>query len=239
MVDIVTSADMYNAFLTELNKEFTGTVFPDEFQQIINHVQIDYVQNRYFNVEGTEKRIDDLRTLVVVDETILNTGANVAGQELFLLPYNPNANVVTPKNPSGQNNGYMFMLACSLKLQFVNSPCGNTGISELRKAKPMRSDKKYEILRDPFNKPTEERLYYQVTGDSFVVFTGTQSYAVEAHIDYLRYPRKIELVNNQVDCELPLHARQEMVRMAVTRKLEEIQSNRFQSNTIENSKVAQ
>jgi hypothetical protein len=239
MTDIITAQDMYRAFLVELNKEVTGTVFPDEFEGIINHTQIDYIQNRYFNVEGTEKRTDDLRMLTVIDETILNTGAPVAGQELFVLPYNPNANVVTPKNPSGTNNGYMFMLAVGLKLQYVNSPCKYTGVSGILKSKPMKSDKKYEILRDPFNRPTEDRLYYQITGDSFVVFTGTQSFVTEAHIDYVRYPRKIQLIGTPVDCELPLHSRQELVRMAVSRKLEEIESRRFQTNTIENNQVIQ
>jgi hypothetical protein len=238
MVDIVTPQDMYRAFLVELNKEVTGTVFPDEFEGIINHTQIDYIQNRYFNVEGTEKRTDDLRSITVLDETIFNTGAPVAGQELFLLPYSPTANVVTPKNPSGTNNGYMFMLNVGLKLQYVNSPCSYSGVSTILMAKPMKSDKRYAIIRDPFNRPAEDRLYYQITNDSFVVFTGTQSFVTEAHIDYIRYPQKIDLTLN-TPCELPLHARQEIVRMAVTRKIEEIQSPRFQTNTIENNSVIQ
>lgn len=236
-MSVVTVQDMYDLMLDELNKENTGTVFPDEFERLINSSQLDYVTNRYYNVETTEKRTDDLRTLTILDETILNTGLPVAGGELFLLPYNPNANVVTPKNPSGTNHGYLFMLAVSLIVQYQNSPCAYSGTSGLLKAKPMKSDKKYEIIRDPYNRPTEDRLYYQITGDSFVVFTGTQSFATAAHIDYIRYPRKIEIVNATVDCELPLHARQEIVRMAVTRKLEEIESRRFQSNTVENSKV--
>ncbi|MEO7397228.1 MAG: hypothetical protein ABIW84_01555 [Ilumatobacteraceae bacterium] len=235
---IVTAQDMYQFFLTELNKEFTGSVFPDEFERLINTVQIDFVENRYYNVEMSEKRIDDLRILMVIDEVIFNTGPNIAGQEVFLLPYNPNGFVTTPKNPTGTNHGYMFLLAVAFKLQYVKNKCGLTGLSEVIKSKPMRSDKRHEVKRDPFNRPTDERVYYQESGDRLILYTGTSSYGAEAHIDYLRYPRDISILSNpNVDCELPLHARQEMVRMAVKRKLEEIQSPRYQSNTIENNQV--
>lgn len=235
---IVTAQDMYEFFLTELNKEFTGSVFPDEFEKLINTVQIDFIENRYFNVEGSQKRIDDIRTLVIVDEVVFNTGANIAGQEIFALPYDPNANVVTPKNPSGTNRGYLFLMAAAFKINYVNNICSLTGVSELLKAKPMRADKRHEITRDPFNKPTDERLYYQESGDTLLLFTGTSSYGTEVHIDYIRYPRDISVTGSpNVDCELPLHARQEIVRMAVKRKLEEIESPRFQSNTVENNNV--
>src|SRR3972149_10343470 len=175
---VVTGQDMYDALNEGLNKEQTGTVFPDEFEILINKSQIEVIENRYFSVEGTQKRIDDLRELMVLDELVVNTGPAVAGQEIFLLPYNPNANVITPKNPSGTNNGYLFMLAAAFQIQYLNSPCNSTGLSLLIKAKPMRSDKRYEIVRDPFNRPSEERLYYQINGDQVKLYTGTQSFGV-------------------------------------------------------------
>ena len=234
---IITVQDMYDAFLSNLNKDKTGTVFPEEFEILINQAQMDYIKNKYDAVELTEKRIDDLREIVILDELIPNTGANIAGQELFALPYNANAFVVTPKNPSGTNHGYLFMLRCALSIQYVNSPCAQSGISPYMKTKVMTSDKRNEISRDPFNKPTEERLYYQTTGDTLICFTGTQSYGVNVQIDYLRYPRDIQIVNAQVDCELAVHARQEIVNIAVRKKLQQIESPRYQGDLIEQRQV--
>tara|TARA_R110000868_G_scaffold78892_1_gene224656 strand:- start:665 stop:1378 length:714 start_codon:yes stop_codon:yes gene_type:complete len=230
---IVTAQQMYDALLDILNKDNTGTVYPEEFETLINAAQLEFIENKYDAAELTQKRIDDLREIVILQETIANTGPNVAGQEIFLLPYDPNAFVITPKNPSGTNNGYMFMLRASFELQYVNNICGYTGTSELLKSKVMTSDRRDEITRDPFNKPKDERLYYQLTGDRMILFTGTQSYGVSTNIDYIRYPRTIQIVNAQVDCELALHARKEIVDIAARKKLEQIQSPRYQTNVVE------
>lgn len=230
---IVTAQDMYNYVLDVLNKDNTGTVYPEEFELLINAAQVEFIENKYDAAELTEKRIDDLREIVVLNEVIANTGGAAPGQEIFQLPYNPNANVVTPKNPSGTNRGYMFMLRASFSINYVNNICGLTGVSEFLKAKVMTSDRRDEITRDPFNKPKDERLYYQTTGDTLILFTGSQSYGVSANIDYIRYPRKIEIVNAQVDCELALHARKEVCDIAARKKLEQIESRRYQTNIVE------
>jgi hypothetical protein len=229
---IITAADMYVSFLQFLNKEKTGTVYPEEFNVLINAAQMEFIKNRYTEVEGTQKRIDDLKEITVLSEIIPNTGASVAGGEIFLLPYDPNAFVVTPKNPSGTNHGYLFMLRTGIFLQYVNNKCF-TGVSTMLKAKPMTADKRGEIARDPFNKPTDERLYYELNGQQFNVYAGGSSYAIAASIDYLRYPSDIDVILN-IDCELSLHARQEIVDIAVRKKLEQIESPRYQSNTAEN-----
>jgi hypothetical protein len=229
---IISAADMYNAFLQFLNKEKTGTVYPEEFNVLINAAQMEFIKNRYTKVEGTQKRIDDLKEITVLQEIITNTGTLTPGGEIFLLPYSATGFVVTPKNPSGTNHGYLFMLRTGLFIQYVNNPCF-TGVSTMLKAKPMTADKREEIMRDPFNKPTDERLYYELNGQQFNVYTGGQSFALRASIDYLRYPSDIDVILN-VDCELSIHARQEIVDIAVRKKLEQIESPRYQSNTVEN-----
>lgn len=234
---IVTAIDMYNATLDGLNKEKTGTVFPDEWEVLINESQMNYIKNAYAKVEGTEKRIDDLKEITILDEIINNTGANVAGQEIFSLPYSSTGFVTTTKNPSGTNHGYLFMLRCGFKIAYVGNKCFSGTSAKYLKSKPMRADKRGEIERDPFNKPTDERLYHELSGNNIVLFTGTSSYGVQASIDYLRYPRKIEIVNTPVDCELSIHARQEIVDMAIRRKLEQIESRRYPTNINENKSV--
>ena len=234
---IRTATDMYNATLEFLNKEATASLSPEEFEIMVNAAQLEYVKNRYDEAEKTQKRIDDLRSIMVINESILNSGANVAASEVFELPYDDAGFVTTAKNPTGTNHGYLFMLNCALKLSYVNNKCGFTGISEFLKAKPMKADKRNEIERDPFNRPTDERLYYQETGDQVIVFTGTQSFATEARIDYLRYPVDIQIVTSVVDSELPIHARTEIVDIVVRKVLENIESQRYSTNLNENNKI--
>lgn len=237
MATIITAQDMYDAVLDGLNKNQTGTIFPDEFDLLINEAQLETVVNKYEQAEKTQKRIDDLRTLEIIGEIIVNTGASAPGGEIFALPYNPNVNVVTPKNPSGENKGYLFLLRASFKIQYVNNSC-YTGISEWLKSKVMRSDVRDEIARDPFNKPTDERLYHQTTGDTLILFTGGQSFGLSANIDYLRYPRDISVTTSpNVDCELPLHMRKEIVDIAIRKRLELIESQRYPTKVNENRNV--
>jgi hypothetical protein len=213
---VVTAQDMYNAFLLELDKYNTHTVYPDEWEIIINKVQLDVIENRYSEVEEIQKRMDDLRILKTVS-TIPNSGNDVSGEEKFDLPVD-----------------YLHVLNIALDIDYVNDKCCRTGKSGFRKAKPMKSDKKYEIADDPFNKPTNDRLYYDLIGKEILPITGTESFASDCRMEYLRYPRDIEIVNQQVDCELPVHIRQEIVDVAVRQVLEQFESQRYQTTLNEN-----
>jgi len=235
---IRTAQQMYDATLEFYNKEQTGTIFPTEWDLLVNNCQHEVVKNRYHEVELIQKRIDDLRILHVVD-VIANTGNNVATEELFVLPYNDQAFVTTTGNPNGDNHGYMFMLNVSLKLNYVNNVCGLTGISDFLKAKVMKSDKRFEIVRDPWNKPKDERVYYEIIGNNVKVITGTDSWASECRMEYIRYPRDIRVSVPQVDCELPIHIREEIVDLCVRKKLQQSESPRYQGKMIEDAQSIQ
>lgn len=226
---IVTGTDMYNYVLEACNKEQTGTIFPSEFEYLINSAQLDVVKNRYAEIEFSQKRIDDLRVLVEGPSVVVNSGNNAPGEEVFSLPYQETIN-------SGDNHGYLFMLNVAFKLQYVNDNCGE-GESDWIKSKPMRTDRENEIERDPFNKPTTQRLYHALQGNELLAYTGSDSYAIEARIRYLRYPRYIEIDQTQVDCELPVHIRQEICDYALRKRLEQSESQRYQTNLIEGKQV--
>jgi len=235
-MNIVSAQDMYDYILTQIHKEVTSTVYPEEFETHINKAQHEFIENRYSQAEQIQKRIDDIRTLVAID-LIANTGPAVAGQEIFLLPYNPNAFVTTTGNPSGTNNGYLHMLNVGFKIEYKESTCGLSGVSDYYiKARPLPSDKEYEIAFDPYNKPTDFKLYYQLNGDRLRLISNGKSIGVESKIQYIRYPRKIEVVTQQVDCELPLHTRKEISDIAVRSILEKIASPRYQSILVEENK---
>lgn len=235
---LITAQNMFTMFLDLLNKEETGTVTPAEFNRLINLAQEECVKNKYHEAELTQKRVDDLRVLEVRD-VLPNVGVNQPGGEIFELPYSETGFVTTPGNPNGDNHGYMFLLNVAFRIQYVNNKCKHTGISKPLKTKRMTADKEYEIESDPYNKPTDERLYHKMIGHTIRCITGTESFGVEAHIDYLRYPRKINVpvpnASQDVSCELPLHIREEIVRIAVRKKLGIFESPRYQQSIAEDA----
>jgi hypothetical protein len=107
------------------------------------------------------------------------------------------------------------------------------------KAKRMTADKEFEVVKDPYNKPTDNRLYYKMIGQTIRCITGSQSFGVQVLIDYLRYPRAINIpvptANTDVPCELPFHAREEIVRIAIRKKLGIYESPRYQQAIAEDS----
>jgi hypothetical protein len=57
------------------------------------------------------------------------------------------------------------------------------------------------------------------------------AYAVKLRLSYYRYPRLISVTSlPNISCELPLHAHKEIVDMAVSDYLENIESPRYQSS---------
>lgn len=235
---LITAQNMFTYFLDEINKEKTGTVTPQEFNRLINNSQEECIKNKYYEAQLTQKRIDDLRVIECVDE-LPNVGVNEPGGEVFELPYSATNFVTTPGNPNGDNHGYMFLLNCGFKIQYVNDICNRTGISDPLGSKPMKADKKYAIMRDPYNKPTNDRLYHQLRGNTIKCFTGTESFGVVAVIEYYRYPVQINVPtptsNIDVPCELPLHVREEIIDIAVRKKLGIYESPRYQQKVMEDS----
>lgn len=230
---LVTSQNMFDAVLDGINKEQTGTVTPSEFEALINDAQFEIVRDRIDEGELIQKRIDDIRILKCVD-SILNTGPTVAGEEVFNLPYSPTTFVTTPGNPSGDNYGYLSMLNCAANIYYVNNICGLKGESKLLKCKVMKTNNEFELARNPYGKPKDTRLYYEVIQNRIRLLTGTDSYGLKCRISYYRYPRLITL-GNPNSCELPLHLRYEIVDVAVRKKLQRIQSESYQAKIIDNN----
>jgi hypothetical protein len=222
----MTVQEMYDYTLEQLNKEATSSIFPDEWEILINASQLEKVQNVYAEVEKDQKRIDDLRMIIVGPSTISNSGTNTPGGEIFSLPF--------VENPaSGGSHGYMFLLSAAFRITYVNSKCG-TGLSDLIKGKPLRRDRRYEMTNDPYSKASDSRLYYFLQGNDVRLLTGTDSYGSQMVVEYLRYPIRIELVNNTVDCELPPHMHKEICDLATRKYLEQTESPRYQTYFTEN-----
>ena len=98
--------------------------------------------------------------------------------------------------------------------------------------KPMQHDDYNKVIKDPFNKPTNDqvrRMFYQdkvelVTDGTFKI----NSY----HLRYIKEPIDISLLSS-VNCELARHTHREIVDLSVSMALENIESKRYQTNLAE------
>jgi len=217
---IVSALDMYIALQDGINKVMTSSIDYPEGERLLNKAMMEYIKNHYYSEEETQKRIDDLRTLraeSIVSPSSLNT---------FALPYNEASDPI----------GYLFMLTVTFKLHYVNNNCGLSGDSDWLASKHLRTVYKNVIERDPYYRPTDLRLYYEIIGQNVILQTGTQSYGIACKMEYLRYPKSIGLTIPQ-DCELPVHARQEIVDIAVRKYLEQVTDPRYQTNVVDQKNV--
>lgn len=210
---------MYTYVLEGIFKQNTGTLYPQEFNDLINKCQLEYVQNKIKEEEENQKRTDDLRDLRTITTNILPSGVNT-----FPLPYNPNT------NPPG----YLYLIAVNFRINYVNNRCSHTGQSAYLPSRTLKGDwNQYELQKDPYNKPTDEKLYYKIVGDNVVLITGTNSTGAFMEVDYYVYPSDINVITS-INSVLSVHCRQEICDLAVRKYLENVQDPRYQTKSIEN-----
>ena len=108
--------------------------------------------------------------------------------------------------------------------------------------KPIQHDDYNKIVKDPFNKPTlsykgKSQLVRLMFQSRIEVIFPDDDYIFDSYIiRYIRKPKRISL-SLQSDCELADHTHQEIVEMAVSSMLENIESGRYQSNLNELTKL--
>lgn len=89
------------------------------------------------------------------------------------------------------------------------------------------------IMDDPFNRTSFHSISYSIKENFIDLYSDNTFVIPKAFIVYIRRPNAISITNN-VGCELPEHTHQEIVEMAVKSILEGIESQRYQSQSMEN-----
>jgi hypothetical protein len=101
-------------------------------------------------------------------------------------------------------------------------------VSKRSEVKPISHDLYNKITRDPFGKSDTDQVLRLMYGNQ-VELLGSDDFVIQKY--YLRYIRKpIDMVYPTTDCELADHTHDEIVDIAVTMSLENIESQRYQSN---------
>lgn len=216
----MTIQDFHNNFNIEVDKTLDFEypyMLPEQIDYWLNKAQARFIKERLYpkdpNMKGfeeTQKRIEDLRTIVKTSEALtpVTSGANY----IITLP-----------------NDYLYLVRhrCT-----TVGTCGTKSVGGLLTIQEFIN----QMLKDPFWKPTADEPIYYFIGDSIVYETLGDFIISETTLTYVKEPLELRLGSQyinpttDVNCELPEQSHQEILDIAVSMALENIESQRYQSN---------
>lgn len=238
----MTASEMVLEFRLSSDNLDSNTIPNLEDAQILyylNESQERFVKNRYmpikqlagrqFGFEEIQKRIDDLKNLVVTNFApvqLLSTEDNTYRTFLTFFTDEARTTVAT--------NTYMFHIRTRVKVN-------KTGCSPkyVDVTFHQHDDLAY-VMGDPFNKPSFiEPVGYFENGNINII-AGENSTISGAKITYLKKPR---IISNMVeyaplaDCELSEHTHKEIVQEAVLLALGDLEAQKFNIKQATNSNL--
>lgn len=197
---------------------------PEEIDFWLNNAIRKFVKTRYSgtNIKGqsfeqTQKRIDDLRTLVRTSQLSPVASGNFPLSNAYTLPTNV-------------GNEYWFALNEEATIS-VSGVQKRVGITETT------LDEYSRKMEDPFS----EHLLHYDTAKPLRIFTynyvtlvyAIGYYIVYYHLTYLKKPATVQVTATAVNCDLPEHTHDEIVKMAASMMLENVEQPRYKSHMVE------
>ena len=206
---------LHESFLEGIKKEYSGTVPLVVFAKIWNEwAQPEWVMDNVSMLEGveiTQKQIDDLEPL--------RRFVQIVGPSPFDLT------TLTDK--------YYRLLSVMFKLNYNGSSaqeCGLTGTSDWLEARILRSDMRSYIMKSPYRKPSDSRLYYYIQESKIYMVTDATigSPMSSIQLEYLTYPDELD-TNTTSPGNLHDYQRKEIVERCVEKYLERVRDPRWQT----------
>ena len=219
---------MHIGFKVELDKIDSlqyPTFTADEIDYWLNRAIRSFVKTRYSGLnpkregfEQTQKRIDDLRTLVREVTVPCTTSGAIK----------PNGYVLTNgfSNTAFSTATYWLSLGEEVLITLVDASTARQGVTEVT-ADDYRFeiDSPYSSYKLHYNQAKPLRLFYNNT----IEFVSDGNYVVtEAYIRYIKSPVVVDLGTN-TNCDLPEPTHDEIVSLATRLALENIEQPRHQS----------
>jgi len=220
----MTPREMQSAFELEYNKYDSKDMTESHIIFYwLNQAQEREVKTSYSGVnskgesfESSQKRIDDLRTLVKEEKINITSLGTKPNSVIGVLPID-----------------YWFKLGDEVDIEYTNintiTTIKRTGLTDCTVDTYNRQiSDPYSPHRLHYDDAKPLRLFYK----NQVEIITDDSYSVNYYyLRYLKKPNKIDLKGSS--CELPEHMHSEIVTKAVNLYLETTGNNRYQSNKIE------
>lgn len=220
--------EMHIAFKQGLDK-FDSLNYPDiepeEIDLLLNQAQDAFIKQRYsYNnlkkepFERTQKRIEDLKN--VIRRVNLPIIANDP-------TFNIDSNAVNVDLPSDH------WITVQEKATITYNNCnGNQLEDEVIVIATQHNDYSRNI-KDPFNKPTNDKVLRLMTENGVELLHSPDSTVIGYKLTYIKEPLRIfnDLANpgNSQDCELSPMVHQEIVNLAISIALENIEAQRIET----------
>ena len=197
----------------------------EERDHWLNRAQGRFIKDRAFitgdvkriGFEGNQKRLDDIRTIVVQNYTDTFDMTTVAQWRQVDLPAD-----------------YLYLV--NIRADIRKDTCGKVTITSPQAQVPVRvvdNAEVYFMQQNPFAQAQLNSPLCTISEDDISVYQDAESYILEGiTADYIRIPQNIDLSFGQ-DCELAEHTHQEIVDIAVKNILEAIESPRYQTSSAE------
>ena len=236
---------MHIAVKLELDKSasFDIPAFePEEIDFWLNKAIRTFVKTRYSGVnakqesfEQTQKRVDDLRTLVkeaLDNDSVL--GLPLADDDAVI----PKSYIVTtsgtPTPTDSWPDDYMFAISEEVAVDEVN------GVAQVPALRWGIEQCDHDEYREKVDNPYSEHLLHygsakplRLFDDSNVRLVTDGNYTLSRYyLTYLREPVDVDIsAATPVDCDLPEHTHDEVVSMAVNMMLENVEQPRLKSHS--------
>lgn len=235
-MDVATMHYEFKVGLDKVDSLSNPNLIPEEIDVFLNNAVERFISQRGYGnnvhrtgLEETQKRMDDLRNITL--EASLTLDASTTANK-------PNGHFVSlPAD---------YRHAIDEELEVTYLDCTDTSTTKRLDVKPLTHGRYNSVIKDPFNKPDGEsalRLVYE--GDKFEIILSSEfNYATASYkLRYFREPATItygtqyQTVTTDVDCDLAPHTHKEIVKMAITEALGNIESQRVQLSNQELNQI--
>ena len=240
---LLTTVDLYLAYLDGIKNMKTSTVTPTMFNRDINLAQDIWLTENIPAVDIAQDKIDILQALRVVtdgvtmvDSVVLNPIApKESGSNLFDVPVNPtvliNTNIVVKPNETQLYPRYLRGLSMMFKIEYDDA-CSLSGISDWKGAALLKSNAKISSLENYYRKPTHRRLMYDIKNNTIELYLDNAT-AYKLQLEYFRWPDVIyydeATPGDSTPCELHPMVRRDIVNIAIRTYLEINKDPRYQT----------
>jgi hypothetical protein len=220
----MTNREMQNSFELTVNKYDSKDIVPSHvIFYWLNKAQEQLVKVKYTGAnskseafEQSQKRIDDIRTLLVDSNIATSLGSSKPNSDIATLP-----------------TDYMFKVSEETMISF-NNLSGNPETKRVG-VKEATNDTYNSLVNDPYG---EHILHYETAkplrlfqDDTVELISDGNYQTITYFLRYIKYPTVLTL--GGTDSELPEHMHQEIVDKAVNLYLESTMDPRYQSHKVE------
>jgi hypothetical protein len=223
----MTISEMHRAVKLELDKSSAlelPAFEPEELDYWINRAISDYVKDKCQNIEKNQSYIDDLKTLIESYTPTLPVPTTISNN---LEEYDFDISSI-------QDTYYKF-IKDEVKILFTDSAIG-VDIDKWQGLTEVTHDNYREYLDNPYS---EHILHYgeakplRYFSNNLIVILTDGSYDItDYNFKYIRLPASVYLDLTSVasvDCDLPIHIHQEIVKLTALTLMENIESIRSQT----------